>query len=222
MISRSDFACPFCGALMSEGKLYEKVIVKVNLFVSNGAPFREDIYEKPCVSYVNERYTRSQPFGCRACGEEFVELTHLTIRNPLHEIIVPRGKYYIGDPCYVFRHTPEGSDLWDRYVEHLYSKEGNEHKPFVDGNIKIWARSTAHGDGCYRDNCYNEYSVDAGLIGIVQFDPEDPRVHAEENFVNLGRIVVFDSFARCWSEDGSFKFGNIFIETDYGKAGDDD
>ena len=70
-----------------------------------------------------------------------------------------KGKYYVGDPCYIFGKS------WDKVL--------NDTDYFDNGEIvKVFSKDcivggTAYGDGIYTDNFGREYNVDAGLIGVL-------------------------------------------------------
>lgn len=71
---------------------------------------------------------------------------------------MPAGRYYIGDPCYVFK------DGWSK----ILGKTNYLNGPYPDDiKDKIWAHGTMYGDGGYFDQYGFEYGVDAGLIGVV-------------------------------------------------------
>lgn len=75
---------------------------------------------------------------------------------------LPPGKYWVGDLCYVMaskwdevcKLTLDGQDVLDGLFQ------------LTDGT-KFGFLCTAWGDGIYRDQHGNKYSVDAGLIGCI-------------------------------------------------------
>lgn len=134
--------------------------------------------------------------------------------------MMPAGRYYIGDLCYVM-----DDKEWDDFCK--ITIKGNEclqgEFEMPDGR-KFATYSTAWGDGCYRDQFGNEYSVDAGLIGCIRV--EDIRADKYDKIEDLGLIYEFATdFVtsggrgnRNWS--GVIQFGRIAIETD--PSGDED
>jgi hypothetical protein len=78
---------------------------------------------------------------------------------------LPAGKYYIGDPCYVF----ENQNNWQKICDMIRNlhRDGDY---FTYRNQKMFISSTSWGDGCYRDNEGHKYPVDAGLIGAIPSD----------------------------------------------------
>lgn len=127
---------------------------------------------------------------------------------------MPAGKYYVGDLCYVMH--PE----WDEFCG--ITIKGNQ---CLEGefNLKDGRRfatfSTMWGDGEYKDQYGNSYSVDAGLIGCIRV--EDIRDETYGDIEDLGNIVEFHSdfvvrggrteMGRDW--DGVIQIGHIRIET---------
>jgi len=119
---------------------------------------------------------------------------------------LPAGKYYIGDPCYVF-----SDETWDILCDkHLDSMSTGE--IFEHNGQQLWSHGTAYGDGVYSDQNGTEYGVDAGLLGIVPIALiEDPA--GEE----LGTMLEFPRSVVVSYDNGTFYIGNITIKT-----GDDD
>jgi hypothetical protein len=114
----------------------------------------------------------------------------------------PAGKYYIGDPCYVFNH-----ENWLSLLEKTgYFEEIRE---FEYKGKKAYADSTAYGDGQYRDNFGDLYGVDAGLIGIMPIEVID----CDLCELSDGKIVEFTEDFKVSSNNGLFIFGKIIIDT---------
>lgn len=121
-------------------------------------------------------------------------------------VVLPPGRYVIGDPSY---HVPETQ--WDHVLDESGFFEQQCHSTFkkADGSIgTVVAFSTAWGDGLYNDNIGNEYGVDAGLIGIIPLDDVE---HLDES---LGTVIEFKSPVQCFVEGGVIVFGYIEINTD--------
>lgn len=114
-----------------------------------------------------------------------------------------KGKYYIGDLCYVV----EKHDDWMELLEktNYFRNENQEYK-----GCPILAGSTAYGDGIYADNKGRTYCVDAGIIGIMPIECIDKK---HDNIENLGNIVDFEEDFDVLIEDGIFRFGDISINT---------
>jgi hypothetical protein len=119
------------------------------------------------------------------------------------EVIVPKGSYVIGDPCYA---VPDKD--WIALLETCnyfespigYVKDGMQKFP-------VLAFGTKWGDGCYRGTDGNAYGVDAGLIGLVPVEiVQDLSEH---------NIITFEKPTLCIDDtSGKLKFGHITIDTD--------
>lgn len=117
------------------------------------------------------------------------------------------GKYYIGDPCYIFDQS------WNQVLDEtdFFNKEPQE--LFGD---QICCGSTAYGDGEYKDNLGNSYYVDAGLIGIlpvslllIDLKYTEEQVIQEEGM----HIHEFKEDFEVEIDHGIFHFGSIVINT---------
>ena len=131
--------------------------------------------------------------------------------------MMPAGRYYVGDLCYVMT-----DEEWEDFCNLTISG----HK-CLDGefNLKDGRRfatyGTLYGDGTYSDQYGNKYSVDAGLIGCILV--EDIKAEKYEDIETLGTIHEFKTEfvtgggrgTSGW--EGTIQFGNVAIET-----GDDD
>lgn len=131
--------------------------------------------------------------------------------------MMPAGKYYVGDLCYVMDY-----DEWDVFcsitIKGNQCLEGEFQMP--DGR-KFATYGTKWGDGEYRDQYGNRYGVDAGLIGCILI--EDIRAEKYDNIEKLGAIHEFKAdfvtsggrgqpLDRDWS--GTIQFGHVHVETD--------
>ena len=125
------------------------------------------------------------------------------------KVIVPPGKYVLGDPCYV---VPDAD--WQALLESC------DYFNLPVGTINGWqvlAFSTKYGDGTYADNKRRHYPVDAGLIGLV------PWSYAEDVNPEYSHIVEFSFNTVCSrNEDGVLTFGTISIDTNADDMHDDE
>ena len=116
-------------------------------------------------------------------------------------VLVPAGKYVLGDPCYV---VP--NDDWSTLLEscnYFRSSIGSS------GGFEVLGFSTMWGDGCYFDNKGRVYPVDAGLIGLVPLEYAN-----KEEFDEDTVIVEFTKPTKCTRhEGGNLVFGDIVINT---------
>ncbi len=119
-----------------------------------------------------------------------------------------KGKYYVGDPCYIFGKS------WDKVL--------NDTDYFDNGEIvKVFSKDcivggTAYGDGIYTDNFGREYNVDAGLIGVlpVSLISIDKIYTIKQIEKHKGmHIIDFKEAFEVSISGGIFEFGDIKIDT---------
>lgn len=84
-----------------------------------------------------------------------------------NSITLPAGRYYLGDPCYVFAnhemwdHVLDNSDFLENFLEF------GDSTPLL-GRGFVAASGTQYGDGEYQSTYHGaRLGVDAGLIGLV-------------------------------------------------------
>ena len=119
------------------------------------------------------------------------------------EGVMPPGKYWIGDLCYVM------SNKWEAFCEETIKGDEVLSGKFNVGGIEVVSMRTAYGDGEYTDTKGRKYPVDAGLIGAIRVqDITDPKAYIE-----YGNVVSFDSPWRFEDESGVLIFGNVIINT---------
>lgn len=124
--------------------------------------------------------------------------------------IVPAGKYWLGDPCYVIR-----SNDWLQFCnEYSWQEDKDNSSVTLENGINVLAFSTYYGDGCYNDQHGNEFSVDAGLIGLVPHEYlENDFESNSTTYAHLGTVVEFSEDTLCFTVDGILTFGNHIIDT---------
>lgn len=128
--------------------------------------------------------------------------------------MMPAGRYYIGDLCYVM------NDRWIEFCDLTCSGASVLDGEFTLKDGKRFATySTMYGDGVYPTNIGANLSVDAGLIGcILVSDITDPEV-TETKMLRLGTIVEFGTDfvtgggrgESGWA--GTIQFGRVIVET---------
>ena len=124
-----------------------------------------------------------------------------------HPGLLPAGKYYIGDLCYVV-------DNWEQYHKLFFPNQGGDQHIGIftnDEGVKFANYGTAFGDGVYFDEERNEYAVDSGSIGCIPIEAiQEP--HA------LGNVVDFPVEFDCEyiESSGTIRIGDVFIDTDLG------
>jgi len=123
--------------------------------------------------------------------------------------MMPAGKYYIGDLCYVMT-----DDEWREICAIII--KGNQ---CLDGEFELpdgrrfAIYSTAYGDGEYYDQYGHTYSVDAGSIGCVRLD-DIKYVDNFDQFLDLGAILEFAEPFVTGKQGGQLEFGHVVIDTD--------
>ena len=128
--------------------------------------------------------------------------------------IMPAGKYYVGDLCYVMHKE------WDEFCGlTIKDNECLQGKFTLSDGREFVSFNTAWGDGAYFDQRRNEYSVDAGLIGCIKLE-DCCREEGEDT--SGGQIVEFKHDFICSSQDGVLSFGHIVIDTDSVEEEEDD
>lgn len=121
--------------------------------------------------------------------------------------MLPAGKYYVGDPCYVIQ--GENYKRWDDFIDHYFEIEGCKNGVYTTWEGKqLFAANTMYGDGVYQDQKQNSYPVDAGMIAAVPFELID----MHEN-VKFGQVIEFNEPFYASRQDGVIYIGNVVIDT---------
>lgn len=112
---------------------------------------------------------------------------------------LPPGKYYIGDPCYVFEVS------WDAVLSETdyFTNERQTIK-----GVPVFGGPTAYGDGVYLGSDGFDYSVDAGLLAAIPVE-----LIEDETGAAFGTVVDAPSGLECANHAGAFTFGPISIDT---------
>lgn len=74
---------------------------------------------------------------------------------------------------------------------------------------KVFASSTAYGDGCYPSSIGFVFGVDAGLIGLVPVE----LVPEEVGDRDLCTLVEFDEDFVCYYDNGTIVMGDLYVYT---------
>lgn len=132
-------------------------------------------------------------------------------------VLVPKGKYVLGDPCYA---VPD--DMWMPWLENA---KYEDNRLVLVGQTPsghwVLGLSTQYGDGGYLGSDGFEYGVDAGLIGLV---PVEIATNLDRvgNAID-GTIIEFTQDTECSIDTDGFDFragrthklvfGSVSIET---------
>jgi hypothetical protein len=116
--------------------------------------------------------------------------------------VLPAGKYWIGDPCYVI----DGEE-WSNFLD-PYWNIGGFGGVFSFEEYEVCAFQTQWGDGCYPASNGVNLGVDAGIIGAI------PIELARCGDLGLGTEVTFDQPFACHRDpDGRMHFGSFSVMT---------
>lgn len=123
-------------------------------------------------------------------------------------LTIPKGEYFIGDPCYCFE--GDWGDILDK--TDFFSEE------VLHKGKLLAAFGTKYGDGTYLDQFDNKFPVDAGLIGIVPVCMITKEGGKKNNWLKqAGLFVKFQCGEKMSEFDGTITIGEHIIKT-----GDDD
>jgi len=132
---------------------------------------------------------------------------------------LPDGDYWIGDPCYVLGHMndvdwrdllKETGMLGLEDLEGQTYPRNKQHGVFKLGGHLIAVSSTAYGDGCYQDQEFNRYPVDAGMLSAIPMD--FIKEYEGDYDLDLGATHVLVG-AKVKYVKGTISFGDVSIKT---------
>ena len=109
---------------------------------------------------------------------------------------LPPGKYFIGDPCYVFDKKWSGGAV-DRGICDVILDGGEQ----VFEGREFYAHFTAYGDGVYPGSNGFAYGVDAGLLGAIPVELIEEQPGPED-----GTIIDAPKGLDCDEVNGVFTF----------------
>lgn len=112
------------------------------------------------------------------------------------------GKYYIGDPCYLF----------DKSWLSILKETNHFKKSKLIDTTDFFIHNTQWGDGGYQGSDNFIYCVSSGLLGILPFHliNIDNKLDLKDTFF---RIITFEKKFECSYNKGVFLFDNIKIKT---------
>lgn len=129
-------------------------------------------------------------------------------------MILPKGKYFIADPCYVLK-----SNEYHRVLEETnhFGDDGGVFTDSVTGD-RFSVFITRWGDGLYSDQYNFHYGVDAGCIACIPVSMADSSSIERNPYIN---IVDFNYDFIVSSFNGMLRFGHIEIDTNMDADSDD-
>ena len=125
----------------------------------------------------------------------------------IERCMMPAGKYYVGDLCYVIN----DSKTWSEVCDKTLTKQGKsiEGAFTLESGKRFAMFSTAYGDGEYYDMEGNSYGVDSGTIGCIKVED----INQDEIREDLGNIIEFPNDFYVKKNDGKLMFGKVWIDT---------
>lgn len=132
------------------------------------------------------------------------------MRDTYKSFIVPAGKYWLADPCYIVT-----GEEWMTYCFALEAADKtaeytlNSYYADLSDGTKILSFNTRYGDGHYSDQFGTDYYVDSGLLGLVPYEYKPDYSPTEGG----GQLVEFTEETLCFTRDGILTFGNHVIDT---------
>lgn len=124
--------------------------------------------------------------------------------------MMPAGRYYIGDLCYVMTDKE-----WDEFCSLTTIDYDCIHGEFnFEDGRRFATYGTKWGDGEYKSNINTNHSVDAGLIGCIRLNEINIEKLNEEDMLGVGAIVDFDKPFKTYENNGLIVFGHVIINTD--------
>ena len=146
--------------------------------------------------------------------------------KPLEKFSFNPGRYWVGDPCYVY---PDAE--WSDFVDLMYDYDeegGHEVCHLKDGgiatydNVQFFISNTRWGDGYYpliqNGQIIGGLGVDAGLLSVIpeelinKWHPSGATLEDHENFA--GHWITIESKCSVESTSGNFEFGEFEVFTD--------
>jgi len=125
--------------------------------------------------------------------------------------MMPAGRYYVGDLCYVMT-DKEWDEFCSLTTDGLRCLHGEFN--FKDGR-RFATFGTRWGDGKYFDtNKLYEFSVDAGLIGCMRLNEINIKKLKLNELEELGAIIDFPYEFGTGVTDSVITIGHVVIDTD--------
>jgi hypothetical protein len=134
--------------------------------------------------------------------------------EPVLEDVMPAGRYYVGDLCYVI----EDDEVWSEVCDFMFDGKGdNEGQVTLKDGRTIVIYGTRYGDGTYQSNLGTSHSVDAGVIGAML------ESQCDKKYEHIEELGAFIDFPQPWTHSGSggdrqnwdgvIRLGHVEIQT---------
>lgn len=121
--------------------------------------------------------------------------------------MMPSGRYYIGDLCYVMT-----DEEWNEVCKLIFHGERIKSGEFTFKDGRRFAiYSTAYGDGEYYSNIGTTHSVDSGSIGCIL--ESDIKANKYDNIQDLGAFIDINEDFETGIDDGIINFGFLKVDT---------
>lgn len=122
--------------------------------------------------------------------------------------LMPAGRYYVGDLCYVL-----SDSSWDELCTKRFGKEraeDNEGKFILSSGKQLCTFATAYGDGFYPSTIGFYFAVDSGSLGCILESDIEMKWRSD-----LSTVLDFPTDFLVSYEDGKIRFGKVVtIDTD--------
>ncbi len=134
--------------------------------------------------------------------------------EPVLEDVMPAGRFYVGDLCYVI----DDDEVWSEVCDFMFDGKCNNEGQFTlkDGR-RFVIYGTRYGDGTYKSNLGTRHSVDAGVIGAML------ETDCDKKYEHLAELGAFIDFPQPWTHSGSggdrrnwdgvIRLGHVEIQT---------
>lgn len=127
----------------------------------------------------------------------------------METIVLEKGLYYIGDPCYVVK-GKKGREWYHDLVDAFYldpQKQGI----VIIGGVLLYVNKAIAGDGVY-----NDFFIDSGLVSIMKIDAlkEDERFDFQAMHIQGAKFAYFYNEFTVRYDEGVFYINNkLWIDT---------
>lgn len=176
-------------------------------------PLGGEHFESEAAAYAAVNHAAHQPAASWQPGEITVRPLEPGMIQSGTRAVLPPGRYFLGDPCYT---AGKDDTAWQQWVDVAFASGDNA--SVLGGTYNghpVIAAGTAYGDGTYMGSDGVNYSVDAGIIGVVPEAVINGMNLTEDDLDGSGSWVTVDKpTALEFDEtDGTIFFGPVAIHT---------